>query len=162
MKNKLRLLVLYILCITLAIGCKKDDPKPEVQEVDGSVASFENMKIHILSHSCVSCHNAASTGNSEHQLNLEGSGVYTSLINAVPKNDAAADAGLKLIIPNSADSSFFFTKCDWSNASLHFGNSMPLGADLLDANEILFIRQWINAGAPQTGVVADYTLLHSH
>ncbi len=160
--KKLRLLTLFALFASLAISCKKDDPKPEVEEVDGSMASFENMKIHILSHSCVSCHNAASTNNSEHQLSLEGSGVYNSLINAVPKNVAAADAGLKLVMPGVADSSFFFTKCDWSNVAFRFGNAMPLGADLLEAKEILFIKQWINAGAPQIGVVADYTLLHSH
>jgi hypothetical protein len=39
---------------------------------------------------------------------------------------------------------------------------MPLGADLLTSNELEFIRQWIEAGAPRTGVVADPSLLNAH
>ena len=36
---------------------------------------------------------------------------------------------------------------------------MPLGLDFLTNGELEYIRQWIIAGAPETGVVADESLL---
>jgi hypothetical protein len=47
----------------------------------------------------------------------------------------------------------------FDNSNFKFGNSMPLGADVLTAKQIEFVRQWIAAGAPETGDVADKTLL---
>ena len=40
-----------------------------------------------------------------------------------------------------------------------YGEIMPLGMDFLTNGQLEFIRQWIVAGAPETGVVADSLLL---
>jgi hypothetical protein len=153
------LFVATLFCIAMA-QCKKHTTPVEV--VDPTIASFLNMQTHIFKHSCNTsgCHNTAAASNVQHGLVLEGADVYERLINIAPKNTDAKAANLRLVVPNSADSSFLFTKCAWT--SHKFGNQMPLGADALIANEIEFIKQWINAGAPKTGVVADYKLLEDH
>jgi hypothetical protein len=165
MKIKTSLIFLLFVSSFVFVQCKKKKkPEPvETHAVDPNVDSFENMRVHILAHNCVSCHNTAAATNVQHGLVLEGADVYERLINVVPVNADALAAGLKLVRPNQADSSFFYTKCDWNAyPNYQWGNQMPLGADLLSANEILFIKQWINAGAPKTGVVADPNLLKTH
>ncbi|MFM2388309.1 MAG: hypothetical protein RL660_3066 [Bacteroidota bacterium] len=151
--------VALLVCLVMA-QCKKKTTTTEV--VDPNVASFQNMQLHIFKHSCNSsgCHNTAAASNVQHGLVLEGVDVYERLVNVAPKNADAKNANLRLVVPNSPDSSFLFTKCAWT--SYKFGNQMPLGANALKANEIEFIKQWINAGAPKTGIVADYKLLEAH
>lgn len=146
-----------------ASACKK--PTNPTETVDPNVASFDNMQQHIFKHSCNSsgCHNTAAASNVQHGLVLEGVDVYERLVGVAPKNADAKNANLKLVYAGKSDSSFLFHKVNWAaNTQYKFGNEMPLGADALDANEITFIKQWIDAGAPKTGVVADYTLLHAH
>jgi hypothetical protein len=152
--------VIYIfLVFTLGLifnQCKK--PATHTTEVvDPTAASFENLRIHIMKHNCLSCHNTATTNG----LVLEGADLYTNLVNVLPKDTNAKNAGLKLVIPNNADSSFLYAKCEWNTTPFKFGGPMPSG-NLLNENEILFIKQWINAGPPKTGVVADYKLLSAH
>jgi len=162
MKKTVGYLFIALLAFSFAISCKKK--KQEVTEVvDPNLASFENMKIHIFNHNCTSCHNVGATSNLQHGLPLEGTSVYEKLFNVVPHNDDAELAGLRLVVPGYPDSSFLYTKTNWNAyPTYHFGNQMPLGADLLTSDELEFIRQWIAAGAPKTGVVANSSLLHAH
>ncbi len=155
--------IVFILFVT-AIGfsqCKKKAAMPK-EFVDPTAASFANIQTHIFKHSCNSsgCHSTGAVNNTQHGLVLEGVDVYERLINKDVKNSSAKNLGLKLVIPNKADSSFLLTKCQWT--SFKFGSQMPLGKDPITAGEIEFIRQWINAGAPKTGVVADHTLIKPH
>ncbi len=162
MKIKKLVIAFTILSISIImVQCKKH-PTTTGEVVDPNVASFSNMQQHIFKHSCNTsgCHNTAAANNVQHGLVLEGVDVYERLINIDPKNVDAKAAGLKLVMAGKADSSFLFTKCAWT--TFKFGNQMPLGADALKANEVEFIKQWINAGAPKTGVVADYKLLEGH
>jgi len=162
MKKTVGNLFIALLAFSFAISCKKE--KQEVKKVvDPNLASFENMKIHIFSHKCTSCHNVGATNNLQHGLPLEGTSVYDKLFNVVPRNDDAEQAGLRLVVPGYPDSSFLYTKINWNAyPTYHFGNQMPLGADLLTSDELEFIRQWIAAGAPKTGVVANSSLLQAH
>jgi hypothetical protein len=148
---------------TLFVQCKKANTTTEI--VDVNAATFSNMQQHIFKHSCNSsgCHNVAAASNVQHGLVLEGTDVYERIINIDPKNVDAKNAKLKIVYPNKSDSSFLFHKVDWANNTKYkFGNQMPLGADLLTADEIKYIKQWIDAGAPKTGVVADATLIKAH
>jgi hypothetical protein len=149
--------------ILLAAQCKKATPAV-VETVDPNIASYLNMQTHIFKHSCNSsgCHNTAAATNVQHGLVLEGADVYERLVNVTAKNIDAKNAGLLLVKPGNSDSSFLYAKCNYNNSSFKFGNPMPLGSNALSANEIEFIKQWINAGAPKTGVVADYKLLQGH
>jgi hypothetical protein len=156
------LLIMAGLTFTL-MQCKKKPPIV-VEVVDPTVASYLNMQTHIFKHSCNTsgCHNTAAATNVQHGLVLEGVDVFERLINVDPKNVNAKNAKLKLIMPGKSDSSFLLTKCNWTNTALRFGNQMPLGSDPISADEIEYIKQWINAGAPKTGVVADAKLLKVH
>ncbi len=140
------------------IACKKDEPAPE--PTDSS--SFALLQQKILTKSCAlsGCH-ASTADNSyiQHQLVLKGEGVYASLVNGPVKNAQAAAAGLKQVAPNDLNKSFFYQKLIFAQSAFKFGNAMPLGADALSARQLEFIRQWINAGAPRTGAVADKSLL---
>lgn len=159
-------LILFTGVISLSVlnGCKRESAEP-AETVDPNLASFENMKQHIFKHNCSTsgCHSAAQATNQQHGLVLEGGDVYERLVNVVPRNTQALDSGLTLVKPGVPDSSFLYHKVNWNAfPQFHFGNEMPLGANPLTGNEIEFIRQWIAAGAPRTGVVADYRLLHAH
>jgi hypothetical protein len=151
-----------LLACFFLVGCKKQEQE-EIEVVNPELASFENMKIHIFNHNCTSCHNVGATSNLQHGLPLEGAVVYEKLFNVIPHNNDAELAGLRLVVPGYPDSSFLYTKTNWNAyPNYHFGNQMPLGADLLTSNELEFIRQWIEAGAPKTGVVANPSLLNAH
>ncbi len=156
--------VAFVLSTVVVIysSCKKKTITPPVSTVDVNAATFENIKTHLFAKSCASngCHNTAAASNIQHGLVLEGTDVYERIINVNPKNTNALTAKLKLVKPNTPDSSFLFTKCDWNNyTQYHFGNQMPLGADLLTTSQIKYIKDWIVAGAPKTGIVADANLI---
>jgi hypothetical protein len=150
---------------TLFVQCKKTTHPPAAEVVDPTAATFLNMQQHIFKHSCNSagCHNVSAASNVQHGLVLEGSDVWERIVGVDPKNVDAKNANLKIVYAGKSDSSFLFHKVDWlKNTKYKFGNQMPIGADLLDADEIEYIKQWINAGAPKTGVVADAALLKAH
>jgi hypothetical protein len=154
----------FTICIVF-IQCKKTTHPPAGEVVDPTVATFLNMQQHIFKHSCNStgCHNVAAASNVQHGLVLEGSDVWERIVGVDPKNADAKNAKLKIVYAGKSDSSFLFHKIDWlKNTKYKFGNQMPLGADLLDSNEIKYIKQWIDAGAPKAGVVADAALIKAH
>lgn len=90
---------------------------------------------------------------------MEGESAYGSLVNATPENLQAANAGLKLVLPGNPDSSFLYQKIIFDSSAFQFGSTMPTGGLSLTANQIEFIRQWILAGAPLEGHVADQNLI---
>ena len=142
----------------LVFACKKETVTPTPVTTD----SFGLIQQKIFDTKCssASCH-GSSTDNSykQHNLVLKGTDVYERIINGTVKNADAMKANLKQIVPNDLDKSFIYQKCIYAKSPYKFGNSMPLGADDLTANQLKFIEQWIKAGAPKTGDVADKTLL---
>jgi hypothetical protein len=155
MHQKLAILLLLGLAL---VACKKDDPDP----VPTDDSSFGLLQQKVLTKSCAlaGCHaSTADNSHIQHQLVLKGDGVYAALVNGPVKNAQAVAAGLKQVAPNDLNKSFFYQKLIFAQSAFKFGNAMPLGADALSAKQLEFIRQWINAGAPRTGNVADKTLL---
>jgi hypothetical protein len=144
-------------------SCKKEtvviDPVDKHSNTSGS---FELLQKVVLSKSCATsgCHSSETDGTyKQHKLILTGPEVYKNLINGSVANSKAIDAGLKQIIPKDADKSFFYQKLNFAASPHKFGNSMPLGADVLTAKQLKFISDWIAAGAPEKGHVADEELL---
>jgi hypothetical protein len=90
---------------------------------------------------------------------LEGKDAYSQLFMGTPENGQAAAAGLKLIRPNDPGTSFLYQKIIYDSSAFQFGAKMPSGGLSLTADEILFVRQWITAGAPHDGHVADRSLI---
>lgn len=90
---------------------------------------------------------------------LEGEAAYTTLINGASLDSRATNAGLKLVTPSDPTTSFLYQKIAYDSSAYKFGAKMPSGGLTLTANQIKFVRQWISAGAPLTGHVADRSLM---
>ena len=122
----------------------------------------------ILTPKCTMCHFSGSSFAEQSGLILTEDVAYDELINVTPQNVHAADDGLELVGTNgisSLYSSFLWEKINAPNYE-HFyedhpeyGSIMPIGLDFLTNGELEFIRQWIISGAPETGEVADESLL---
>ena len=134
---------------------------------------FPNDTWHIIQESiwnskCTMCHINGSSFAEQSGLILTEDVAYEELINVTPTNIHAAEDGLELVGTDgitSLYSSFLWEKINAPNSE-HFyedhpeyGSIMPLGIDYLTYGELEFIRQWIIAGAPETGEVADSSLL---
>lgn len=146
------------LCLTVFfITCKKDDDhdNPNFQPPDGSYRLvFE--KIFKPSCGLSNCH--SKEGDFGHH-GLVSSDTYAHLLKDEVTNKDAKAAGLKLIQPGDADKSFLYAKIKWDDSPYQFGQKMPTGGLKLTANQIEFVRQWIAAGAPESGHVADKALI---
>ncbi len=149
------LLTFALLCTT---SCTKD---VEYVAPDSSYGLIYNQ---IFAPSCAlsGCH--ANSGKKKnlteavHPL-LAGETAYGGLINGLAYNTQAANAGLKIVIPNDPDNSFLYQKIIFDSSAYQFGAAMPSGGLVLTANQITFVRQWIAAGAPLDGHVADRSLM---
>ena len=144
------------LFIVLLIGvCSGHDTWDIIQE------SIWNPK-------CTMCHVSGSSFAEQSGLILTEDVAYEELINVTPKNPHAAEDGLELVGTNgiaSLYSSYLWEKINAPNYE-HFyedhpeyGSIMPMGLDFLTNGELELIRQWIIAGAPENGHVADESLL---
>lgn len=126
------------------------------------VATFATLQRSVLNQSCAvsGCHVSA-TASSSGNLVLAPDVAYENLVNATPTNLAAQQDGLKRVTPGSSDRSLLFQKLVLSLAAAHseYGNTMPVGAAALTQGQVDFVKQWIEAGAPRTGTVADAALL---
>ena len=117
---------------------------------------------------CTMCHVSGSSFAEQSGLILTDDVAYEELVNVIPQNPHAAEDGLELVGTNgisSLYSSFLWEKINAPNYE-HFyedhpeyGSIMPMGLDFLTNGELEFIRQWIMAGAPENGHVADEALL---
>jgi hypothetical protein len=142
-----------LLSICLFSSCDKG---VEV-EAEGPKTTFEAIQGTILSQNCSvsGCHNSTSRSGG---LDLE-SASYSNLVNAEPTNTFARTAKFARVRPFRPDSSFLFLKIEGTQAP-DFGNRMPSNSALeLPSNYREFIRQWIQAGAPREGEVADARLI---
>jgi hypothetical protein len=151
----LKLLAGSIALTLFLFACKKDDATPAYSPPDGSYKLvFEK----VFKPSCAlsNCH--SKEGDFGHH-GLGNDYTYDHLLTDPVENNEALAAGLRLIQPGSPDSSFLYAKIKWDGSAFQFGQKMPTGGLKLTANQIEFVRQWIAAGAPETGHVADRTLV---
>lgn len=148
--------IVALLALLIA-GCKDE---PEYVAPDSSYGLIYDR---ILVGSCAlsGCHHEAEKKRDPAGTlpYLDGESAYDNLLNASPHDLRAANAGLKLVMPGSPDSSFLYQKIIYDSSAFQFGSAMPTGGLELSANQILFVRQWIAAGAPLTGHVADRNLI---
>ena len=138
----------------LALSCDKG----AMVEPTEPVSTFESIQQTVFDKNCATsgCHNSEGRAGG---LVLQVGQAFGNLINVVPTNTYAKSANYYRVRPNRPDSSFLFLKLDLP-LSPDFGTRMPLNTTTpLPANYREFIRQWIAAGAPQTGFVADERLI---
>ena len=118
----------------------------------GDNSTYHDIQDNIFDRSCANsaCH--APPGNAA-DLNLSYGQSYQDLVNRIPRNSAAAAAGMKLIDPSNPDNSFLLTKL-MASENPDFGNRMPFQMGPLHNGKIEALRTWISAGAPREGKVA--------
>lgn len=150
-----KLFALFGILIFL-IACSKDEIMDTPADYTPPDSSFGLIYTNIFQSSCAlsGCHVTGSRSPI-----LDGAATYSNIVNAPVANNEAANAGLSLVLPNVPDSSFLYQKLIFADSDFKFGAPMPLGGITLTDNEIEFVRQWIAAGAPEMGHVADRTLL---
>ncbi|MDP4221449.1 MAG: hypothetical protein Q8896_13520, partial [Bacteroidota bacterium] len=133
--------------------------KSENPTVAGDPSSFGQLQEKVLSKVCVSCHTSGASYASESGLVLDAKVAYENLV-GIPAHDPNANAeSVFRVKPGFADSSLLYMKVHGIPQGKLYGSQMPLGLTALSIGQQEFIRQWINAGAPKTGVVADAALL---
>ncbi len=120
----------------------------------------------IFQTSCISCHTGA-TPAAGLDLSASAPTVYTSIVNANPVNAVALAKGDKLVKPGDPHRSYLLRKCqnglDADNGLITGeGLAEPQSGGPLPNNEIELIRQWIYAGAPQTGNVVNQTMINKY
>ncbi|WP_460906589.1 monooxygenase [Spirosoma areae] len=144
------------------VSCTKsatDTPVPT------DLASFDLIQQKILTPSCATsgCHAADKDVTFvQHGLVLAAGVAYQNLVGVDPKNSAAKADGLKRVKAFASLESLLYHKLNISaghHSGKQYGNPMPLGGAALPDGQIEFVRRWIEAGAPQTGSVADAKLL---
>lgn len=127
-------------------------------------SSFGLIQSRILTPTCAipSCHASESDATfGQHRLILTKGTAYAQLVGIGSVQDQARADGLLRVKAGDSENSLLFHKLQ-RNAGHHgsdYGNPMPLGLDKLSSGQLEFIRQWIDAGAPRNGSVADPALL---
>ncbi|HVK39471.1 MAG TPA: hypothetical protein VNA88_13110 [Candidatus Kapabacteria bacterium] len=149
------------LCVLAAIALASCGDATTEPTTEPTPSSFESLQTKVLSKSCATagCHVTGSTMATESGLVLESSVAHENLVRVLSKNVAARADSLLRVSPGHPEASFLYLKITDPSHHIGYGSRMPLGADPLTNGQIEFIRQWIAAGAPKTGVVADAALL---
>lgn len=159
MKNLLA--VLSLAALAALVGCSTtttiSDPPATSDPID-TTSSYHMLATQVFNVSCTQCHNDQNKQGFAN-LSLEEKSAYAMLVGVAPTNAVAKSVGYLRVFPSHADSSFLYKKVS-GNLLDGMGERMPQGGHAISAGKIEFIRQWIAAGAPKTGKVADEMLLH--
>ena len=132
--------------------------------------TWEIINEDILTPKCASCHYEGSFFSETSDLVLTEVVAYSQLLNRNPNNTSAENNGLTLLSDEGGMLglllSYFWEKININN-EVHFysehpqyGEIMPLGGPFLTNGELDFIEDWIWAGAPEIGIVADPLILN--
>ncbi len=121
----------------------------------------------ILQTNCAGCHGGSNP--IAYDLGTTEAQTYAALVGVTPLNPSAAAKGHKRVDPGHPYNSFLLKKIG-ANLDGYFnldmpaeGNPMPQGgAPSLSAYDAEIIRQWIQAGAQQTGNVVDTALIKTY
>lgn len=111
-------------------------------------STFERIQKQVFNQSCAvgGCHDSQSDAGG---LLLETGASYDNLVNHIPVNVSAADAGWLRVRPSDLDASFLFHKIEGDLPDVTFGLRMPRERPKLNGTLRDIIRLWIEAGAPK-------------
>jgi hypothetical protein len=135
-----------MLALVAAAGCGGGSSSGGSQ-----TSTFERIQTEVFDVSCTSssCHSSVGQAG---DLVLEAGSSWTSLMNHAPSNHSASGHGLMRILPGDPNNSFLLMKLT-DNLAAGEGAPMPYNTAPLDAATVEIIRDWIAAGAPDTGRV---------
>lgn len=159
------------MACAVAWGCGDSssslEPEPEQLELN---STWNVIQALILDKNCIECHVAGASFARQSDLVLTSNVAYGQLVNRMPNNSAARADGLRLVGTEglaSVDKSFLWEKINAPNQEHYlddhpgYGALMPLGKPPLTNGDLEYVLQWILAGAPATGNVADQSLLNN-
>ena len=124
-------------------------------------ATFARIQREILDKQCASCHRSGMNDARQSRLVLTADSAYQQLV-GVPSTQLVAKAdGLLRVKAFRADSSLLYHKVAWvpGHHSRDYGLLMPMTTQGLTSGQLEYLRRWIEAGAPRTGVVVDTQVL---
>ena len=132
--------------------------------------TWDAIQDHIFAGNCTSCHSAGTSFERQSGLDLTAGAAFSNLVDVPAQNQAARDDGLLRVSSNGGlpglAQSFLWEKINVAEQD-HFyddhpgyGSLMPMGLPPLTNGELEFIKNWIVAGAPETGIVANENLLN--
>ncbi len=159
MKAKIGYHFILLFVVAIAVVFYSCDRHNEVE--DNSTFGLIQSKIFTPSCAISGCH-ASEADNTfiQHHLVLAKNLAYENLVNISPANANALADNLLRVKPSHSDESLLLHKLHTADHHAHdYGNPMPLGLPPLSEGQVEFIAAWIDAGAPQTGSVADVKLL---
>jgi hypothetical protein len=99
------------------------------------------------------CHGSFSGNPPQANLDLRPGAAYANLVGVLANNALAQAAGKLRVNPGDAAGSFLSQKVHGTQAAGE-GSMMPLVGSPLPQIELDLIDAWINAGAPETGIVS--------
>lgn len=155
---------LIAVSVLSLIGCGGDAASggtsaPAPSPMEGA-ASFALIQTSILTPSCATanCHVGA---GAQAGLALTADVAYDQLVGVKPTTPNALADGLRRVMVGKPDSSLLYHKLVFppGHHARDYGNPMPSGTAGVTVGQLEFVRQWIAAGAPRTGVVASAALL---
>ena len=170
----IRRVLLGAMTCAVAWGCGDSsgslEPEPEQPEQPEPNSTWGSIQTLILDKNCIECHVAGGSFARQSDLILTSNVAYSQLADRMPNNATARADGLTLLGTEglaSVDKSFLWEKINAPNQEHYFddhpgyGALMPLGKPSLTNGELEYVLQWILAGAPDTGNVADPSLLNN-
>ena len=158
----MRLSALLYLSLLLLISCQE----PVDEKID---TSWSILYKQILEPNCSNCHMNGSAIQKQSGLDLSSNAAYNTLVGVAPKNSAAINDGLLRVSTEGGmkglTQSYLWEKINiydqehFLNDHPEYGQLMPPGGNVLTDGELQFIRSWIEAGAPESGIVVDEDIL---
>jgi hypothetical protein len=124
-------------------------------------SSFDRIQAEVFDRNCVGCHVSGSPFAEQSGLELHAGVSYYNLVGVAPNNADARRDGFTLVDPGAPQTSLLLHKLRWDLPpnQLSYGSPMPLGMNPLSIGQVDFVREWIAAGAPRHGEVANPRLL---
>lgn len=151
-----------ILIALLLVGCERNN---EVLR-----SSWQVLNEDIFNTSCINCHMTGTAIEKQSGLDLSKDNAYDEMVGVEPKNIAAKEDGL-YIVSNEGGMKGLSRSFLWEKINAHdrehyladhpdYGQMMPPGENFLTDGQLKFVRAWIEAGAPETGIVSEESLLN--
>ena len=160
----MRLSSLFYLSLLLLISCQE----PVDEKID---TSWSILYKKVLEPNCSNCHMNGSAIQKQSGLDLSSSAAYNSLVGVRPTNSRASHDGLFRVSTEGGmkglTQSYLWEKINaydqehFLNDHPEYGQLMPPGGNFLTDGELQFIRSWIEAGAPEAGIVVDEKVLQN-
>jgi hypothetical protein len=156
-----------LLLATLPFACSKMANDPAVTPVPQTAAtsSFDLLQDKLLTPSCASsgCHLSTKDASfAQHGLVLAKGSAYANLVGISSVNPVALKNSVIRVRKFASGESLFYHKLNWDlshHGLANYGAPMPLGGKPISKGQLAFVQKWIDAGAPNVGVVADASLL---